>query len=153
MADSYFIVNEDFKLGCADSVMQNVDLSGLSAACLSVVKSNSVKIKNKKAVLSVTITVTAATGFIKTSLIDGSAVTFVSASGVINGTSKKNTSAKQKFCLADSKITPANVSLYMGNGSVGDLVVVGVNASSGAPVTDNCKVWFKDAGQNVAKAV
>lgn len=153
MADSYFIVNEDYKLGCADSAMQNVDLSGLSVACFSVVKSNSVKSKNKKAVLSVAINVTAATGVIKTSIIDGSAVTFVSAVGVINGTSKNNTSAKQKFCLADSKITAATVAAYMGNGSVGDLTVIGTNASSGATVTDKCKVWFKDAGQNVAKAV
>ena len=153
MADSYYIVNEDYKLGCADSVMQNVDLSGLSAACFSVVKSNSVKSKNKKAVLSVAINVTAATGVIKTSIIDGSAVTFVSAAGVISGSSKKNTSLKQKFCLADSNITAATVAVYMGNGSIGDLTVIGTNVSSGATVTDKCKVWFKDAGQNVAKAV
>lgn len=153
MADSYYIANEDFKFGCADSLMMNVDLGSLSPLCLSVVKSNSVKIKGKQAVMSVTITVTPATGMIKTSLIDGSAVTFVSASGVITGSSKKNTSSKQKFLLADSKITAATVAAYLGNGSIGDLVVIGTNAQSGESVTDKCKVWIKDAGQSVVKAV
>lgn len=153
MADSYFIVNEDYQLGCADSTMMDVSLSALSPACFTNVKSNSVKVGGKSAIQSVVIAVTPATGVIKTSLIDGSAVTFVSASGSISGSSKKNMSGKQKFCLADSKITGATVAAYAGGGSVGDLIVVGTNVASGVTVTDKCKVWFKDAGQSVVKAV
>lgn len=153
MADNYFIVNEDYELGCSDSLMMDVNLGALSPVCFTNVTSNSLKIKGKRAVSSVAIAVTPATGVLKTSLIDGVAVTFVSATGSISGSSKKNTSLMQKLCLADSKITGPTVAAYTGGGSVGDLVVIGTNVTSGATVTDKCKIWFKNAGQAVAKAV
>lgn len=153
MADGYFVVNEDYQLGCADSLMMDVNLGGLSPACFVPVKSNKLKVGGKNTLLMLNIAATAATGVIKTSLIDGVSVTFVSATGTIKGTAKKNTSMKQKLCLADSEISAPTVAAYTGNGSVGDLIVVGVNVASGVTVTDKCKVWFKDAGQTLCKAV
>lgn len=148
---NYYVANEDYDLGCADSAMADVDLSNCLPSCFSVVTTENLKAGGKKCLTNIVINVTVATGMIKTTLIDGSAVTFVSASGVINGSSAQNTSNQQKLILADENINGLTVGSYTGNGSVGTLTVIGVNASSGASVTDVCKVWIKSAGQNVVR--
>lgn len=144
------MVNEDFELGGADSTMMDVDLSVLNQSCFVPVYSTSVKAGGKKVLTSLTITVTPATP-IKTTLVDGAAVTFLSAVGAIQGSSSKGTTTKMSICLADDSISGPTSAAYTGDGSMGDLTVMGVNASSGAPVTDMCKVWFKKAGQDKAK--
>lgn len=147
------LVNEDFELGCADSKGVGVDLSGLSAElCFVINKDSKVTSKGKALIHSITINVSAATGSITTSTIDGSAVTFVSASGTITGNSRKVTGSLSPFCLADEDLLPIQALTYTGAGSIGTLVVTGTNSSSGATVIDNCKIWFKKAGQNVVKA-
>lgn len=147
------LVNEDFEFGCADSTGMEVDLSGLSAElCFVVNKDSNATSKGKALVKGVTINVTAATGSITTSTIDGSAVTFVSATGTITGNSQKTKGSLSPFCLADEDLLPMQALTYTGDGSMGTLVVTGTNSSSGATVTDNCKIWFKKAGQNVGKA-
>lgn len=147
------LVNEDFEFGCADSTGMEVDLSGLSAElCFVVNKDSNATSKGKALVKGVTINVTAATGSVTTSLIDGSSITFVSAVGTIMGNSQKTIGTLLPFCLADENLLPAQALAYTGDGSMGTLVVTGTNSSSGATVVDNCKIWFKKAGQNVGKA-
>lgn len=150
---SYYVANEDFELECYDSSKVKVDLSGLSSLCYTIQKSSTNKSKSKAIIHNITINVTTVTGSIKTSKIDGSAVTFVSASGSINGSSEKYKSNKLSVCLADDTITPLNIASYTGKGSKGKLTVVGTNSSSGATVTDICDIWIKKAGQNVLKGV
>lgn len=149
---NYYVANEDYELGCADSLMADVDLSGCSPACFTLIKTNNVKASGKNCLASIILSVTPATGTIKTSLIDGSAVTFVSATGAINGSSRAK-SNHQSMLLADDTITGATVSTYTGGGSTGTLTVVGTNTQSGATVTDVCNVWIKKAGQKKFKVV
>lgn len=147
---TYYPANEDYELGCADSAMGTVNLSSCSPVCFTAVKATSLKACGKNCLTSLSIAVTPATGMVKTSLIDGASVTFVSASGSISGSSDTK-SGNMALLLADDQITGATVSAYTGKGSVGTLVVNGVNASSGAPVVDSCKVWIKKAGQTKVK--
>ena len=150
---NYYVANEDFELDCYDSTKVKVDLSGLTSLCYTIKKSSTNKSKKKAIIQNITINVTTATGSIKTSKIDGSAVTFVSATGSIAGSSKKYKTDKLSVCLADDTITPLNIASYTGNGSKGKLTVIGTNSSSGATITDVCDIWIKKAGQNVLKGV
>lgn len=144
-----FIANEDYKLKCADSTKQDVSLEGVTPVCFVVQKSANSKINGKGIVHNLVITVTAATGTIKTSLIDGSAVTFKSAAGSINGSSEKVKIDTLPVCLADKNASI--MTLPTSKCSKGKLTVVGTNASSGATVTDVCDIWFSNAGQNYVK--
>jgi hypothetical protein len=151
MAKLLPIVNEDYELGCADSLMADVDLSGLTDACFIPVKATNLSVGGKAVLTSLTITATAATGSITTSLIDGTNIVFVSASGTIQGSATKVTTGEQPVCLADEDITGATAATYTENGSIGTLTVIGSNTSTGAAVTDVCNVWFSSAGQDKAK--
>ena len=147
------LVNEDFEFGCADSAGMPVDLSGLSPeVCFAITKSAKDSIKGKALIHSIVITVTATTGSITTSIVDGTNIAFVSAAGSITGNSKKTSGNMQPFCLADSTILPAAAKSYAGDGTIGTLTVVGTNTSTGATVSDVCTIWFKNAGQNVVNA-
>ena len=141
-----FLANEDYKLKCYDSLKAEVDLSGLSPLCFTVQKSPKMKIDNKSVITSIAIAVTAVTGSIKTSKIDGSAVTFVSASGSLVGNSEKNKIDSMSICLADKNATILN--LESSKCTKGKLIVTGTNAQSGATVIDECDIWFSDAGQD-----
>ena len=141
-----YLANEDYKLKCYDSAKQEVDLSGLSPLCFIVQDTTKMKINHKKVITGLVITVTAATGIIKTTAIDGSAVTFVSAAGNLVGNTKKNTIAHTPLCLADKNATILNIATS--ECTKGKLTVIGTNAQSGATVTDVCDIWFSDAGQN-----
>ena len=72
-----FLANEDYKLKCYDSAKNEVSLSNVTPICFSLQTSPYMKIAGKKVVTSLTITVTTVTGSIRTTAIDGSAVTFV----------------------------------------------------------------------------
>lgn len=144
-----YLANEDYKLKCYDSTKVEVDLSGVSAACFTVQKSPKMKINNKSVVTGIVITVTAVTGSITTSLIDGSAVTFVSASGTLIGNTEKNLIDNVPICLADENATILNIATS--KCTKGKLTVVGTNTQSGATVTDVCDIWFSDAGQSYVR--
>lgn len=144
-----YLANEDYKLKCYDSTKVEVDLSGVSAACFTVQKSPKMKFNNKSVVTGIVITVTAVTGSITTSLIDGSAVTFVSASGTLIGNTEKNLIDNVPICLADENATILNIATS--KCTKGKLTVVGTNTQSGATVTDVCDIWFSDAGQSYVR--
>ena len=133
-----YLVNEDYELGCKDSTQADVDLSGCMPSCFTPTKATNLKAGGKNVLTGLTITVTAATGSITTSLIDGSTVTFVSASGSIQGNATKVKSGGSAVCLDGE------------DGSTGTLTVVGTNTQSGVTVTEPCKIWFSDAGQDKA---
>lgn len=149
-----YFANEDYELKCCDSMSQEVDLSQLSDLCFTVLSTDKVLVKNKKAILNIGINVTAATGNLTTSLIDGSSVKFVSATTAlplgkdIAGTTDKNKTNNNSFCLADPDITPLTIKAYTGKGSVGKLYVTGQQTSSPySTVTETCDVWISSAGQ------
>ena len=144
-----YLANEDYKLKCYDSTKVEVDLSCVSAACFTVQKSPKMKFNNKSVVTGIVITVTAVTGSITTSLIDGSAVTFVSASGTLIGNTEKNLIDNVPICLADENATILNIATS--KCTKGKLTVVGTNTQSGATVTDVCDIWFSDAGQSYVR--
>ena len=144
-----YLANEDYKLKCYDSTKVEVDLSGVSAACFTVQKSPKMKFNNKSVVTGIVITVTAVTGSITTSLIDGSAVTFVSASGTLIGNTEKNLIDNVPICLAVENATILNIATS--KCTKGKLTVVGTNTQSGATVTDVCDIWFSDAGQSYVR--
>ena len=144
-----YLANEDYKLNWYDSTTVEVDLSGVSAACFTVQKSPKMKFNNKSVVTGIVITVTAVTGSITTSLIDGSAVTFVSASGTLIGNTEKNLIDNVPICLADENATILNIATS--KCTKGKLTVVGTNTQSGATVTDVCDIWFSDAGQSYVR--
>lgn len=144
-----FLANEDYKLKCYDSTKVEVSLEGLSPACFTVIKSDKMKINNKGVVTQLIIAATTATGSITTSLIDGSAVTFVSAAGTLVGNTEKNLIDSQPICLADENATI--LTLETSKCTKGKLTVIGTNTQSGATVTDVCDIWFSDAGQDKVK--
>lgn len=144
-----YLANEDYKLKCYDSTKQEVSLNGLTAACFNVIKSNKMKIDNKSVVTGLVITATTVTGTIKTSIINGTSVTFVSASATLNGSSEKNKIDTLPICLADPNATI--LTLANSKCTKGKLTVVGTNVQSGATVTDVCDIWFSDAGQSKVK--
>ena len=142
-----FFANEDYKLKCYDSTKQEVSLSGLSPACFVAQKAAKLKANNKNVLTQLSITVTPATGTIKTSLIDGSSVTFVSASGTLIGNSQKNLINSLPICLADENATI--LTLEASKCTKGKLVVNGVTKSSPpTAVVDVCDIWFSDAGHS-----
>ena len=141
-----YLANEDYKLKCYDSLKQEVDLSGVSAACYTIVKSSKMKINNKSVITSIVINVTALTGVITTSLIDGSNVVFVSAIGTLTGNSQKNIIDNLPICLADENATI--LTLETSKCTKGTLTVIGSNTSTSLPVTEVCDIWFCDAGQD-----
>ena len=144
-----FLANEDYKLKCYDSAKNEVSLSNVTPICFSLQTSPYMKIDGKKVVTGLTITVTTVTGSIRTTAIDGSAVTFVSANGTITGSTEKNFIDSQPICLADENATILN--LLNSKCSKGKLTVIGTNTESGATVTDICDIWFSDAGQSNTK--
>lgn len=150
---SYYAANTDYQLGCVDSAFAEVDLSACSPECFSVVTTPFMKAGGKNCLTQINVAVTPATGSITTSIIDGSAVTFVSATGFITGSSSKASSGHTPLLLADSNITATSISTYSGEGSIGTLIVVGTNTQSGATVSDVCQLWIKDAGQDVVEVV
>ncbi|WP_407432513.1 hypothetical protein [Methanobrevibacter sp.] len=141
-----YLANEDYKLTCYDSLKQEVDLSGVTEVCYIVQKSPKMKRDNKSVVTSINIVVTALTGLITTSLIDGSTVTFVSASGTLTGNSQKNKIDGVPICLADENATILTINTS--KCTKGKLTVIGSNTQSGATITDVCDIWISDAGQN-----
>ena len=141
-----YLANEDYKLKCYDSLKQEVDLSGVTEVCYIVQKSPKMKIDNKSVVTSINIVVTALTGLITTSLIDGSTVTFVSASGTLTGNSQENKIDGVPICLADENATILTINTS--KCTKGQLTVIGSNTQSGATITDVCDIWISDAGQN-----
>jgi hypothetical protein len=144
-----YLANESYKLKCYDSTKVEVDLSGLTAACFTVQKSDKMKIDHKSVITGLVINVTPVTGTIKTSLINGTSVTFVSASGTLTGNSEKNKVDNLPICLADENATI--LTLATSKCTKGKLTVVGTNTQSGATVTDICDIWFSDAGQSNTK--
>ena len=130
------VVNEDYELGCSDSMQADVDLSSCLPSCFTPTYANNVKANGKKTLTALTIAVTAATGSITTSVIDGETITFVSAAGTINGDSQNCDTNGTAFCLGTDQ------------GSTGTLTVVGTNTQSGSTITDVCDIWFEDAGQD-----
>ena len=107
------------------------------------------KIDYKSVITQIDISATTATGSITTTLIDGSTVTFVSASGSLVGSSEKNKVDSQPICLADENATILN--LVTSKCTKGQLIVTGTNTESGATVIDKCDIWFCDAGQSNTK--
>lgn len=144
-----YLANEDYKLKCYDSSKQEVSLSGLSAACFNVIKSDKMKIDNKSVVTGLVITVTTVTGSITTSIINGTSVTFVSASATLNGNSVNNKVDTLPICLADENATI--LTLENSKCTKGKLTVVGTNVQSGTTVQDICDIWFSNAGQSNTK--
>lgn len=144
-----YLANEDYKLKCYDSSNLEVSLANLSPLCFTVQKSNNMKIDGKSVITGLTILVTTATGSITTSKIDGSAVTFVSASGTLVGSTEKNLVDSLPICLADENATI--LTLQASKCTKGQLIVVGTNTQSGATITDICNIWFSDAGQTSTK--
>lgn len=140
------IANEDYKLKCYDSLGQEVSLSGLTEACFTVQKSEKMKIDNKKVVTGIVINATALTGSLTTSLIDGTNVIFVSATGTLIGNAAKNTIDYIPVCLADENATI--LTLQTSKCTKAKLAVVGQNVQSGVPVPDVCDIWFSNAGQS-----
>ena len=144
-----YFANEDYKLKCYDSLKNEVSLSGLTDICFAVQKSEKMKINGKCFLTGLVITVTALTGNITTSVIDGSAVTFVSASATLTGNAQKNTIDLLPLCLADENATILN--LATSKCTKGKLIVTGTNTQSGATVIDECDIWFSDAGQSYVR--
>ena len=141
-----FLANEDYKLACYNSAKTPVSLDNCMDVCFIPQLSPKMKIDNKSILTGLDIIVTALNGSITTSIIDGSAVTFVSASGKLTGSSEKNLIDTLPICLADETATILN--LATSKCTKGKLTVIGTNVSSGATVTDVCDIWFSDAGQN-----
>lgn len=150
---NYYVATPDCVVSGADSAVSFIDLSGLTEQCFNFEISPFLKAGGKDVVTRILINATAATGIVKTTLIDGVTNVFVSAAGEIRGSSKKAKSQGKSLCLADSAIAPGNVAAYMGNGSKGKLTVIGQNSSSGAAVSEICDIWISDAGQVVTKVV
>ena len=144
-----YLANEDYELKCYDSLGSEVDLSSLSPACVTVQKSTKMKINNKFVVTGIVITVTAATGLITTTLIDGTTNTFVSASATLVGSTQKNLIDVLPICMADENATI--LTLATSKCTKGKLIVTGVNSQSGTPVVDTCDIWFHKAGQTDVK--
>lgn len=144
-----YFANEDYKLKCADSTKVDVSLENVTPVCFTPLKSADTKINGKSILLGLTITVTAATGSITTSIIDGSNIVFVSAAGTLTGSSEKVKDNSAGICLADENATI--LTLESSKCTKGKLTVVGTNSSSGATVTDICDIWFSNAGQNYVK--
>lgn len=144
-----FLANEDYKLTCYNSAKTPVSLDNCTPVCFVPQLSPKMKINNKSVVTGLSIAVTTVTGSITTSLIDGSAVTFVSASGTLTGNSEKNKIDNVPICLADKMATI--LTLETSKCTKGKLTVVGTNTQSGATVTDVCDIWFSDAGQDKVK--
>lgn len=153
MKKGYYVANTDYQLACVDSANVEVDLSGCSPACFFPVPASTLKADGKECLIQIQITITPATGVLKTSLVDGVAVTFNSATGFISGSSSKTSARHTPLLLADSDITPATINSYTGEGSIGTLIVIGTNVETGITVSDFCQVWIKDAGQNVLEVV
>ena len=146
-----YLANEDYKLKCYDSTKQEVSLSGLTAACFTVTKSDKMKIDNKGVVTQLVIAATTATGSLTTSLIDGTTVVFVSASGTLTGNTQHNKIDSLPICMADENATI--LTLETSKCTKGKLTVIGSNTTTTppTPVTDVCDIWFCDAGQTSTK--
>lgn len=144
-----YFANEDYKLTCYDSTKVPVSLDNCTPVCFVPQLSPKLKANNKSVLTGLTITVTALTGSITTSKIDGSAVTFVSAAATLVGNSEKNLIDSMPICLADENATI--LTLKTSKCTKGKLTVVGTNTQSGASVTDVCDIWFSDAGQTYVK--
>lgn len=144
-----YFANEDYKLTCYDSTKVPVSLDNCTPVCFVPQLSPKLKANNKSVLTGLTITVTALTGSITTSKIDGSAVTFASAAATLVGNSEKNLIDSMPICLADENATI--LTLETSKCTKGKLTVVGTNTQSGASVTDVCDIWFSDAGQTYVK--
>jgi hypothetical protein len=146
-----YLANEDYKLKCYDSTKQEVSLSELTAACFTITKSDKMKINNKSVITKIVIAATTVTGSITTSLIDGTTVIFVSASGTLTGNTQHNKIDSLPICMADENATIHT--LESSKCTKGKLTVVGSNTTTTppTPVTDICDIWFSDAGQTNTK--
>ena len=144
-----YFANEDYKLTCYDSTKVPVSLDNCTPVCFVPQLAANMKANNKSVLTGLTIAVTTLTGSITTSKIDGSVVSFVSASATLVGNSEKNTIDNLPICLADENATI--LTLETSKCTKGKLTVVGTNTQSGATVTDVCDIWFSNAGQTYVK--
>ena len=144
-----FLANEDYKLTCYDSTKTPVSLDNCTPICFTPQLSQKMKINNKSFLTGLTIAVTTTTGSIITSKVNGTSVTFVSATATLTGNSEKNTIDTLPICLADENATI--LTLEASKCTKGKLIVTGTNTQSGATVIDECDIWFSDAGQSYVR--
>lgn len=145
-----YLANEDYKLTCYDSTKVPVSLDACTPVCFTPQLAQKLKIDNKYVLTGLTIAVTTATGSITTSKINGTSVTFVSATATLVGNSEKTKIDNLPICLADE--TATILTLETSKCTKGKLTVTGVTTSSPpSPVVDVCDIWFSNGGQNKVK--
>ena len=145
-----FLANEDYKLTCYDSTKVPVSLDNCTSVCFVPQLSQNMKINNKSVLTGLNIAVTTATGSITTSKVNGTSVTFVSATATLVGNSENNKIDTLPICLADENATI--LTLETSKCTKGKLIVNGQQTSSPfSPVVDVCDIWFSNAGQSKVK--